>query len=470
MKNIIVLFFFSFLLLCFQNGNSNDEGNINRKNKSDIIFESRRDTSIINLICKEWVGSLDVDFYIQFPDSFVNDDFGKYLHLTLNGQGDAYFDFNHNVFHNTIINNSCLSLNKWDLNGIKNDTLVLNFLHKKNCNFCCYDRVIGDEQSYRNFYKTDTIIIKHLILKLSSDELILEQIYNVNLIDTIKFISKDKLNNQIKTIQEVQLEKFNAVRYDDLINNNDIFFYNSQPYTGNTIQFSDNYTYSFKKWWTGKLKNGRKHGEWIEWSESGNKIRRESYQLGKKDGQWLSWDKNNKIIQEENYNNGNRDGLFVYWDVLYREKYKECYYKEDKPDGKWIEWDMGDPCLTDDSRIQVDGFYKEGEKEGIWTYWYSMNELSGYCRGLYYSSQSEKAKENINKFQKYVEKYGLKQRVESYTNGVPHGVFTKWYINGYKESEQNYQDGKPDGKWSYWDNRGNIIKEEIYNNDKLIEK
>ena len=50
----------------------------------------------------------------------------------------------------------------------------------------------------------------------------------------------------------------------------------------------------------------------------------------------------------------------------------------------------------------------------------------------------------------------------TFKNGVPDGVWTKWYSNGQKCEEETYKDGKIDGLYTYWYENGQKKSESTY--------
>jgi len=64
----------------------------------------------------------------------------------------------------------------------------------------------------------------------------------------------------------------------------------------------------------GAFANGEKTGEWLRWSEEGQKIAQAFYKEGKKDGLWLVWDINGIKRYEMNYAMGEKVGKWMMWD------------------------------------------------------------------------------------------------------------------------------------------------------------
>ena len=55
-----------------------------------------------------------------------------------------------------------------------------------------------------------------------------------------------------------------------------------------------------------------------------------------------------------------------------------------------------------------------------------------------------------------------------YKNGKKDGHFTYWFENGQKMQQGNYQAGKLDGLWIFWDREGKEIDRATYKDGKLV--
>ena len=84
----------------------------------------------------------------------------------------------------------------------------------------------------------------------------------------------------------------------------------------------------------------------------------------------------------------------------------------------------------------VDGQYKDGIKDGLWTYWY----------------------EN-----------GQKKAEENYRYGKRDGLWIGWYENGQKRKEDHYRDGKVEGLWISLYENGEKRDEKTYS-DGIVTK
>ena len=79
--------------------------------------------------------------------------------------------------------------------------------------------------------------------------------------------------------------------------------------------------------------------------------------------------------------------------------------------------------LYDGWEKHIEGTYKDGKQDGLWTYWYDS---------------------------------GQKKGEENYKDGKRDGLWISWYSNGQKKFEDNYKDGGVEGKWIWWDENGQL--------------
>ena len=73
--------------------------------------------------------------------------------------------------------------------------------------------------------------------------------------------------------------------------------------------------------------------------------------------------------------------------------------------------------LYDNGNKKIEGSYKDGKEDGLWTEWY----------------------EN-----------GQKEEEVTFKDGELDGLITKWYENGQKEEEATFKDGELDGLITIW--------------------
>ena len=143
----------------------------------------------------------------------------------------------------------------------------------------------------------------------------------------------------------------------------------------------------------------------------------------------------------------------------------------------------------DDGNPRIEGTYKNGLMDGIWTYYYpdgvtkaegqflkgdggNMNELSGIPQNgrygewtIYYPNGNVNAKYQFDVHGKFnqdrLEWYdnGNKKIEMHYVNGIPEGPWLEWYENGQKKRHYFHKEGKRDQTWTVWWSNGNIKTE-----------
>ncbi len=94
---------------------------------------------------------------------------------------------------------------------------------------------------------------------------------------------------------------------------------------------------------TGSLLNGKRHGEWVWFTEAGKKWKSGSYREGLRSNDWTIWWDNGKRRLAGDYAQGERDGLWRSW------------------------WQNGGQ--------QIEAQYVHGRREGNWRFWHADGSL-----------------------------------------------------------------------------------------------
>ena len=110
-------------------------------------------------------------------------------------------------------------------------------------------------------------------------------------------------------------------------------------------------------------------------------------------------------LMEGSYEVIKKDGVVVYSQVVV------------------IDQSKMDIDFFDNGQKEHEGTYKDGKKDGKWTYWH---------------------------------KNGKKKFEGTYKNGKKDGFWIYWYRNGQKKHERTYKNGKKDGKWTDYKEDGTI--------------
>jgi len=181
----------------------------------------------------------------------------------------------------------------------------------------------------------------------------------------------------------------------------------------------------------GELVDGEKNGHW-EWLwYDGFKYVAGKYLKDKKVGEWKWYDPVDKeILVSSNYNNnGEFHGKTVTFTGNKGVKTTEGDYKNGEKNGKWTYW-------NENGQKESERTYKDGEKDGLWTYWH----------------------EN-----------GQKESEETYKDGELDGLSTTWYENGQKSEEGTHKNGEQDGLWTQWYENGQKRESKLYKDGEEIE-
>ena len=133
-------------------------------------------------------------------------------------------------------------------------------------------------------------------------------------------------------------------------------------------------------------------GEYVVWSEHGQKCVQGQFVHGLKSGTWEYWSVDGQKVLEENYKNGLLDGKWTRW--TYGTKSAQGNYALGKRHGVWREWWFnGQPSMQGvyyaglchgewtwwrrDGLKLVQGYYDIGRKCGLWRRWDIQGKLKG---------------------------------------------------------------------------------------------
>ena len=119
------------------------------------------------------------------------------------------------------------------------------------------------------------------------------------------------------------------VDWNDLIKRDGLWYekFTNEPFTGNSTGLKQ-----------GKVKDGKKDGEWLEYHENGQLKIKRNYKDGKLEGESLWYHKNGQLESKGNFKDDKKEGEWIH----YRSNgklWRKYYYKEGKKDGKWTWYD-----------------------------------------------------------------------------------------------------------------------------------
>ena len=104
----------------------------------------------------------------------------------------------------------------------------------------------------------------------------------------------------------------------------------------------------------GRVKDGKKEGEWVWYYDNGQLDWKGTYRNGKKEGEWVLYHDNGQLSLKGTYRNGQLEGEWV----LYRDNgqlWRKGTYRNGKKEGEWVRY-------GDDGQL----WSKETYKNGVW--------------------------------------------------------------------------------------------------------
>ncbi len=218
--------------------------------------------------------------------------------------------------------------------------------------------------------------------------------------------------NQPKTVVR-------KVPFSELINNNDVYYFNNKPFTGTSIESFDDKTKMQEIQWKDGLIDGAK----TEYFRGGVLIRAKlSFQNGKRNGPFQYFHSNGQL----------------------------------KLTGKYVN------DLLDST---VNAFYDNGNPK--YTFTYVKGEKTGLSISYFSNGKIEQKVHLINekpngKMETYYEAGNLRL-ITDYDLGIRNGQFLRYHLNGTIAEESYFKEGIQDSVSYYWDNVfGSIMKIENY--------
>lgn len=206
------------------------------------------------------------------------------------------------------------------------------------------------------------------------------------------------------------------------------------------------------------------------WSADGKKLLEAYYKEGKLHGTWTQWYDSGAIYQTVEY----ADGVFATPLISYYENgqvSEEAFYSAGYcRSGLWRFWhkngQLASEKLFENGELQgVDkGWYPNGQLayEGMMNGWKKMGlYTTWYENGQKKSEQEYLAGELSGKSTTWTEDGQLIDQ-GSYLADRKEGLWISWHSNGKEESQGYYRDGYKVGQWQFWDTEGNLVDEGSY--------
>jgi len=113
----------------------------------------------------------------------------------------------------------------------------------------------------------------------------------------------------------------------------------------------------------------------------------------------------------------------------------------------------------DSGQLKEIGTYRDGKREGRWTYWAPDGTLAaklefkqGKPHGTWMSWSAQ----------------GNKWQQQGYRDGMRHGVWVEWWDGGSRRELKMYKNGEPFGRFQWWNQDGKLLRQEDYVAGKLI--
>ncbi len=244
------------------------------------------------------------------------------------------------------------------------------------------------------------------------------------------------------------------------------------------------------------FKQGKKHGENIDYDYAGRMLKKMNFKEGKADGKYTTYHQDGSVSKQGQFLNGEEDGKWEYFDDDGELRTIECY-KDGKKDGKW--WKK---VSRGNTFYIATSFYKMDIPTGVWTEKYEngdlKREITYQSKGTYiekeYNNNQLREQKSYKEFKldgiqllysksnvllrRELYKNGLLEKKETFfdtgrpyqiarfKNGTKHGKFVFYKSSGAKDLEGEYSNGDRTGVWkSYSEADGWLHYETTYEND-----
>ncbi|MEO8240334.1 MAG: LysM peptidoglycan-binding domain-containing protein [Flavobacterium sp.] len=194
------------------------------------------------------------------------------------------------------------------------------------------------------------------------------------------------------------------------------------------------------------------NGEWFFYDKKGKVLGKGKYEGEKPVGEWIFNHENGKIKTKINYETSEYVGYYENGDIKVKINLstgKIIYYYAISGKIKGEE-----NCKTGESisyfgngQIYEKGFYKNGNKEGIWTQYEengSVKVIENYKVGELISDDYD-----IDRLSNTYDKNG--ELIENHNENQLDGEWIKYYANGQIEIKGFYKNRKREGEWLFYD-------------------
>ncbi len=214
-------------------------------------------------------------------------------------------------------------------------------------------------------------------------------------------------------------------------------------------------------------------GQWRNWSADGRVLSEYGYRNGKRHGPYVHFTETGGVRSEGQYADGNLDGMQrVYGDdgvtteIPYRNGQRHGVERSTFPDGSvaieapWVDGLQDGPVnfYFENGSIQASIPFYRGKRQGVMKTWYEHGQLQG----------DETYQDDVrNGRSEFYTPDGTPSMTFNFRDDAMDGVQTWYHPNGEKSREAEMKMGVPDGFWKEWNEDGELIVDEVYEDGEL---
>jgi len=178
----------------------------------------------------------------------------------------------------------------------------------------------------------------------------------------------------------------------------------------------------------GQFKDNQPYGIFKYYYNNGNKKAVSTYSDGGRKTHTIMYTSEGIIEAEGNFYNQQKDSIWVYYDATGKLILSKESYKNNLRDGAFVNY------FADGKVLEISN-YTNGKKNGLWKVFY--NDGKPKINGKYVSGELDSS-------------------------------YNVYHITGTKKIEGQYKKATREGNWFFYNDNGEIGKQEMYTNGKLI--
>jgi uncharacterized protein len=210
----------------------------------------------------------------------------------------------------------------------------------------------------------------------------------------------------------------------------------------------------------GRVEDGERTGEWIEYNRNGFITSKSNYLEGNKNGKSITYHYNGQIDIETDYEKGETNGYYRKYFTNGKLKMEGAYIN-DKQIGEWHTYYMN-------GKLNYKNFYLDGVLEGWQEYYTAHGKLDlaifyelGYAKKEIMYDTLEQVKQEflfVNGSGDFLSKYknGKPEIKFTYKNGLVQGTKLFYFPNGTVKTSKNYEDDELSGESKYYYPNGKV--------------